>query len=140
MGEPPAVGVGPERRRGRRLRYREAVSTEPPAVTDIDPSEADALVTSGALLLDVREDDEWSAGHAPAAVHVPMGQVVDRLSELPTDRMIVCLCRVGGRSGSVALHLAGLGYDVRNVAGGMQAWAALELPVVDGDGAPGRVL
>jgi rhodanese-related sulfurtransferase len=109
-------------------------------VTDIDPSGADALVATGALLLDVREDDEWSAGHAPAAVHVPMGQVVDRLSELPVDRTIVCMCRVGGRSGSVALQLAGLGYDVRNVAGGMQAWAALELPVVDGDGAPGRVL
>ena len=101
-------------------------------MSDIDPVEADRLVAAGALLLDVREDDEWMAGHAPEAVHLPMGQVVDRITEVPTDRIIVCMCRVGGRSGSVALHLAGAGYDVRNVAGGMQAWAAADLPVVDG--------
>ena len=85
-----------------------------------------SLVSAGAMLLDVREDDEWAAGHAPAAVHLPMGQVVDRVAEVPTDRIIVCMCRGGGRSGSVALHLAGAGYDVRNVAGGMQAWAAAD--------------
>ncbi len=109
-------------------------------VTDIDPAEADRLVGAGALLLDVREDDEWAAGHAPAAVHVPMGQVADRIGELPTDRTIVCMCRVGGRSQSVAVHLAGSGFDVRNVAGGMQAWAAQDLPVVDDAGAAGRVI
>jgi len=107
---------------------------------DVDPAEADRLTVAGAVMVDVREDDEWEAGHAPVAVHVPMGQVVERMGELPTDRTIVCMCRVGGRSGSVAVHLAGAGYDVRNVAGGMQAWAALGLPVVDASGAPGRVI
>jgi rhodanese-related sulfurtransferase len=108
-------------------------------VTDIDPAEADRLVAAGALLLDVREDDEWAAGHAPSATHLPLGQVVDRQGELPTDRTIVCMCRAGGRSQSVAVHLAGAGFDVRNAAGGMQAWAAGGLPVVDDAGAPGRV-
>jgi len=107
---------------------------------DVDPAEADRLTVAGAVMVDVREDDEWEAGHAPVAVHVPMGQVVERMGELPTDRTIVCMCRVGGRSGSVAVHLAGAGYDVRNIAGGMQAWAALGLPVVDASGAPGRVI
>ena len=109
-------------------------------VIDVDPDEADRLVAAGAVMVDVREDDEWEAGHAPVAVHVPVGQVVDRMDELPTDRTIVCMCRMGGRSGSVAAHLAGAGYDVRNIAGGMQAWAALGLPVVDASGAPGRVI
>jgi rhodanese-related sulfurtransferase len=109
-------------------------------VSDVDPAEADRLVTAGALLLDVREDDEWTAGHALSAVHLPMGEVVDRIAEVPSDRIIVCMCRVGGRSGSVALHLAGIGYDVRNVAGGMQAWEAAGFPVVDGSGGPGRVI
>ena len=122
------------------LRYRDAVTSHPVDVTDIDPAEADRLVADGALLLDVREDDEWAAGHAPRAVHLPMGQLVDRLGELASDRTIVCMCRVGGRSQSVAVHLAGTGYDVRNVAGGMQAWAAHGLPVVDAVGAPGRVV
>ena len=109
-------------------------------VSDVDPAEADRLVLAGAVMVDVREDDEWEAGHAPVAVHVPVGQVVDRMDELPADRTIVCMCRMGGRSGSVAAHLAGAGYDVRNIAGGMQAWAALGLPVVDASGAPGRVI
>jgi len=112
----------------------------PATVTDVDVAEAGRLVATGAWMIDVREQDEWDAGHAPVAVHFPMGQVVDRIGELPTDRTIVCMCRVGGRSGSVALHLAGAGLDVRNIAGGMVAWAAADLPVVDGSGAPGRVV
>jgi len=116
------------------------VSTESPSWTDIDPAEVEQLLATGAWLLDVREDDEWAAGHAPAAVHVPMGQVADRMAEVPTDRTIICICRAGGRSASVATHLAGAGYDVRNAAGGMQAWAGAELPVVDDDGAAGQVI
>ena len=113
---------------------------ELPDVPGIDVAGTLTLLDGDAVLLDVREPKEWDAGHAPAAVHVPMGQVVDRMGELPTDRTIVCMCRLGGRSGSVALHLAGGGYDVRNIAGGMVAWAAADLPVVDGAGAPGRVV
>ena len=116
------------------------MTSEPVNAVDVDPAAADRLVADGAFLLDVREDDEWAAGHAPAATHLPMGQVADRVAELPSDRTIVCLCRAGGRSGSVAAHLAGAGYDVRNVAGGMQVWASSGLPVVDDAGAPGRVI
>jgi rhodanese-related sulfurtransferase len=116
------------------------VTSQPVDVTDIDPVEADRLMAVGALMIDVREDDEWAAGHAPVAVHLPMGQVAERIDELPVGQTIICMCRVGGRSGSVALHLAGSGYDVRNIVGGMQAWAAQGLPVVDASGDPGRVI
>ena len=92
------------------------------------------------MLLDVREDEEWNAGHAPEAVHLAMGQVSERAGELPTDRTVVCICRVGGRSGAVAAALAGAGYDVRNVAGGMLAWELGGLAVVAADGAAGRVV
>ncbi len=122
------------------VRYREAVTSDPRPVMDIDPAAARLLVESGAFLLDVREDDEWSAGHAPEAVHVAMGTVSDRQAELPTDRTVVCICRVGGRSGSVAAALAGAGYDVRNVDGGMLAWEAAGYPVASGSGATGRVI
>jgi rhodanese-related sulfurtransferase len=116
------------------------VTSQPVDVIDIDPIEADQLVTAGALMIDVREDDEWVAGHVLGAVHFPMGQVVERIGELPIGRTIVCMCRVGGRSGSVALYLAGCGYDIRNIDGGMQAWASHGLPVVDASGDPGRVV
>ena len=88
----------------------------------------------------MREDDEWEAGHAPDAVHVAMGLVADRIDEIPADRTIVCVCRVGGRSGTVAAALAGAGLDVRNVAGGMLAWEAAGLPVVTDGGAAGRII
>ena len=84
-------------------------------MTAVDPEGAQRLMAEGALLLDVREDEEWEAGHAPEAVHLPMGLVGERIEELPTDRTVVCVCRVGGRSGAVATALDGAGYDVRNL-------------------------
>lgn len=79
------------------------------------------------VLLDVREDDEWAGGHAPGAVHVPMGRV--RADVVPTGRTVYCICRSGQRSGRVARALQGAGIDVRNVTGGMTAWAAAGLPI-----------
>jgi rhodanese-related sulfurtransferase len=117
------------------------VTSDPSAVdVDVDPSAARRLLEAGAFLLDVREDDEWDAGHAPGAVHVVMGAIPDRTAELPSDRTIVCICRVGGRSGAVAVALAGAGFDVRNVDGGMLAWEAAGYPVVSGSGDPGRII
>ena len=109
-------------------------------VADVDPETASRLAVQGALLLDVREDDEWEAGHAPEATHLAMGLVGARLGELPADRTVVCICRVGGRSGVVAAELAVVGFDVRNLSGGMVAWERAGLPVVTGSGGTGRVL
>jgi rhodanese-related sulfurtransferase len=114
--------------------------TPEPVVADIEPAQARLLADEGAVLLDVREDDEWQAGHAPEAVHVAMGQVAERVGELPAGRTVVCICRVGGRSASVAGALAGAGYDVRNVEGGMLAWELAGLPVTTDDGGVGRVI
>jgi rhodanese-related sulfurtransferase len=116
------------------------VTAQPPTATDIDPAAARLLIDGGAFLLDVREDDEWEAGHAPEAVHVAMGLVPERIDEIPDDRTVVCVCRVGGRSGAVAGVLAGQGYDVRNLDGGMLAWEVAGLPVVTESGDVGRIV
>jgi len=116
------------------------MSSDPTGVTDIDAVEAVRLSGEGALLLDVREDDEWDAGHAPDAVHLAMGQVADRMHEIPLDRTVVCVCRVGGRSGTVAHALLAAGYDVRNLGGGMVAWELAGLPVVAEHGAGARIV
>ncbi len=92
------------------------------------------------MLLDVREDDEWVAGHAPQASHMAMSRIRDTYSQLPGDTTIVCVCHLGGRSSSVADSLRGLGIDARNLTGGMAAWALAGLPVVDEDGLPGTVI
>ena len=128
------------RRPGGILRYGDAVSTRPAAVIGLDPGGALGAIDEGAILLDVREVGEWSEGHAPGAVHVPMGQLAGRIDEVPTDRTVVCICRVGGRSMAVASELAGTGYDVRNLEGGMLAWELAGLPVVNSGGGPGRVI
>jgi rhodanese-related sulfurtransferase/glyoxylase-like metal-dependent hydrolase (beta-lactamase superfamily II) len=114
----------------------QAMAVEVPEVT---PEETSVLVAAGALLLDVREVDEWQAGHAPMAVHIPMRDVPARIDEIPGDRRVVAICRSGGRSRAVAEALIAVGFDVVNVSGGMRAWEAADLPIETDDGAPGVV-
>ncbi|MCX5036627.1 rhodanese-like domain-containing protein [Streptomyces coelicoflavus] len=98
----------------------------------------------GDFLLDVREDDEWQAGHAAGALHIPLSEFVARYGELaeaaPQDGRVHVLCRVGGRSAQVTMYLVQQGVDAVNVDGGMQEWAAAGHPVVDDKGEPGHVL
>lgn len=107
---------------------------------EVSPAEAAALVEQGALLLDVREDDEWSAGHAPEATHIAMSNLGVEHTSLPRDRPIVCVCRMGGRSSQAAGALRRAGYDARNLSGGMNAWAACGLALRSSSGAPGSVI
>jgi rhodanese-related sulfurtransferase len=100
-----------------------------------------ADVSEDAYLLDVREHDEWAAGHAPGAHHVPMMEIPARLAEVPMDGDVVVVCRSGGRSGQVVAYLQRNGWDnVSNLAGGMEDWAAAGRPLVSEDGRPARVL
>lgn len=92
------------------------------------------------LLLDVREDDEWQAGHAPGAVHIPLGALPDRLAELPADRSIAVTCKAGGRAAKATELLVGQGRSARNVTGGMTAWQQAGLPMEADGGAQPRVL
>ena len=105
------------------------------------PSVTPADVGNDAYLLDVREPDEWTAGHAPGAHHVPMMEIPARISEVPTDVEVVVVCRSGGRSGQVVSYLMGNGWDnVRNLDGGMQSWAHAGRDVVSENGQPAQVL
>lgn len=75
------------------------------------------------FLVDVREDDEWAQGHAPDALHIPLGSLSERAAEIPRDRQVYVVCRVGGRSAQAVRALNEAGWQTANVAGGMQAWA-----------------
>ncbi|EGJ75977.1 MULTISPECIES: rhodanese-like domain-containing protein [unclassified Streptomyces] len=96
------------------------------------------------FLLDVREDDEWQAGHIEGALHIPMSDFVARYGEVteaaPQDGTVNVICRSGGRSAQVTMYLAQQGIDAVNVEGGMQAWEAAGKPVVDDKGAAGFVM
>lgn len=103
--------------------------------------ELPAEIPADTTLLDVREQDEWDAGHAPRAVHIPMSELAGRLGELPADRDVLVICRSGGRSARVTEYLNANGWDARNVDGGMQSWHATGRPLVnDHDDAAPQVI
>ena len=106
----------------------------------VGPEEAARRVDEGAVLLDVREPDEWHAGHAPNAVHVPLAALAASIDQLHKDQPIVAVCRVGGRSERAAAALLQRGYDAVNLAGGMQAWNAAGMPVVTDLGDAGTII
>jgi rhodanese-related sulfurtransferase len=93
-------------------------------------------VPQDAYLLDVREQDEWDAGHAPHAVHIPMGRLSDRASEVPRDQEVYVVCRSGVRSAQVTVALNQAGWLARNVDGGMKRWVETGRPMETDSGAP----
>ncbi len=96
-------------------------------VRDLDPS---TPLPDGATLLDVREQDEWDAGHAPGAVHIPLAELPVRFGELDPDTEIFVICHSGGRSAQATQFLVdGVGYDAVNLDGGMVMWTYLGMPV-----------
>lgn len=103
-------------------------------------AEARALLAGGAILMDVRSAAEWKAGHAPEAVHLELGQVVQRGRKVAHGNHIVTVCRSGMRSAKAARALSGQGLAVSNVKGGMSAWLRAGGRVVASGGAQGRIL
>lgn len=89
--------------------------------------------------VDVREDDEWAAGHIDGARHIPLDRLEMGLGALDPERRVVTVCRSGGRSDKAAGVLRARGYRVENLDGGMHAWAAAGLPFRSSDGEPARV-
>ncbi|GHE61050.1 MULTISPECIES: rhodanese-like domain-containing protein [Streptomyces] len=108
------------------------------------PSVDAAAVPSEGFVLDVREDDEWAAGHVEGALHIPMSDFVARFGELTEvvedGRRVHVMCRVGGRSAQVTQYLVRQGIDAVNIDGGMQAWDGAGRPMVTDNGNPAFVL
>jgi rhodanese-related sulfurtransferase len=104
-------------------------------VSESLPEVPAASVPDEAWLLDVREDDEWAAGHVLSATHIPLGQLGARTAELPQEDLIYVICRSGMRSARAAQALNRAGWQAVNVAGGMQDWAAAGRPMVTDSGA-----
>lgn len=90
-----------------------------------------------AVFLDIREQHEWDAGHAPNAVHIPLGELsqnLDHIRDLAGDRQLIVTCKGGGRVRRTLPSLAEFGLDVANLEGGMKAWHEAGKPMVSSDG------
>ena len=90
-------------------------------------------------ILDAREDEEWAAGHIDGAVHIPLGQLSQRIDELDPQRAVITVCRSGGRAAKAAKLLTASGRRAAVMDGGMQRWAREGLPSRTADGSPGTV-
>src|SRR5664279_3016307 len=102
---------------------------------DVPTTDVAALldpIPDALTLLDVRELHEWTAGHIAGAVHIPLGDLPDRVGELDPQARTVVFCHVGGRSARATAWLQAQGHDATNVDGGMDAWEAAGRPIITG--------
>ena len=104
---------------------------------EVSAAEAIFAVKAGAYLVDVREQHEWDAGHAPQAHLLPMSSLLERIGEIPADVPVLVVCHSGMRSERVTEYLLREGYEASNVTGGMLAWNAAGGEIdADGPGTP----
>jgi rhodanese-related sulfurtransferase len=101
-------------------------------LTDVTIDDLDAAANNGATVLDVRESDEYAAGHVPGAHLLPLSILPVRMQDVPKDGPVYVLCQSGGRSAQAAQLLDSAGLDVRNVVGGTSAWVRSGRPVETG--------
>ena len=101
-------------------------------VPEIDVEALAEQQAGGASVVDVRQPDEYHEVHVPGAVLVPLGELADRVGELPTDRPVLVICRSGARSARAVAFLRETGVDATNVAGGTLAWLEAGLPTASG--------
>ena len=113
-------------------RFEKLVAEAKKNISEISPQDAAERLKSGeAVIVDVREQDEWDEEHIPSAIHLSRGTIELDIEEkvLDTNAMIVCHCGGGGRSALATESLQKMGYkNVRNMAGGFKAWKAAGLP------------
>ena len=112
-----------------------------PGVPSVDVKQAAEMQgdDGGALIIDVREPNEYAQIRAKGAVLLPLGRLNNRVKDLPRDREILLMCRTGGRSSNATQFLASNGFEnVTNVSGGIMAWHKAGLPTSAGEPEPGE--
>jgi rhodanese-related sulfurtransferase len=113
-------------------KFEKLVAAAKKNITEISPQDAAAKSKSGqAVIVDVREKDEWDEQHIPDAIHMSRGTIELDIEEKvhDTNELIICHCGGGGRSALAAESLQKMGYkNVRSMAGGFKAWKAAGLP------------
>ncbi len=103
------------------------------AISEVSVEELEAALQSGARLIDVRESDEYEAGHVPGAVLVPLGAVPTALDRFASGETNYVICKTGGRSYRACEFLVDQGLDAVNIEGGTMAWIISGRGTVAGD-------
>ena len=103
--------------------------TNRPAAPEVDVEQLARVLQDDAALIDVREPDEYVAGHVPGATLMPMSQLPSRLGELDKTAPVYVICASGNRSAAMTDFLNQAGFDAHSVAGGTAAWARTGRPL-----------
>jgi rhodanese-related sulfurtransferase len=98
-------------------------------VPEVDVATLEARSAESTSLIDVRRPDEFATGRVPGARLIPLGELVERIDEVPTEGTVYVICATGARSAKAAAHLRSLGIDAVNVAGGTKAWMEAGMPI-----------
>jgi len=115
------------------LIWKRFIAPKVSGVKSMRASDYHAFCDQAHTLLDVRSSGEWASGHPSTAIHIELGEIVQRMHELPKDKPLVVICASGNRSVMAATKLAKAGFDsVYNFSGGMGAWQSAGLPVKSG--------
>jgi rhodanese-related sulfurtransferase len=112
----------------------------PEAVPTVTADQVPVPVPEQLVVLDVREDDEWQAGHIEGAVHIPLSELPARATEISGAAQVLCVCKGGGRSARATMLLRQSGVEAVNLDGGMHGWAAAGHPMLSGTGQPPEVI
>ena len=100
----------------------------------------ETYLSDGYELIDVREQDEWDAGHHPEAIHIPMGTIPQKIDDFKTSDNYIIICRSGARSGRVSSFMKNEGFDSLNLTGGMKQLFLTSEKIVDLNGNIGTVI
>jgi rhodanese-related sulfurtransferase len=105
-----------------------------PAIEQVEPAQVQTLLSQSPrpFLLDVRNPDEYKQGHVAGAKLIPLPELSAKLSQIPKDQVVICVCASGSRSSAAARQLSSQGYRVSNLRGGMSSWVRSGLPVKTG--------
>lgn len=110
------------------------------AIQEVQPENLENLLVEGYELIDVREQDEWDAGHHSGANHVPMGSLSEKINEFSKDKKYIIICRSGGRSARVCSYMEKEGYSSFNLKGGMKKLSLTSEKIFDLHGTTGTVI
>tara|TARA_B100001996_G_scaffold270884_1_gene211973 strand:- start:933 stop:1283 length:351 start_codon:yes stop_codon:yes gene_type:complete len=106
----------------------------------IEPEQLENLIQDGFTLIDVREQDEWNAGHHQSAEHIPMGMITESMNRFKENEKYIFVCRSGARSGRVTNFIASKDIESYNLSGGMKELQNYTEKIFNSEGNPGQII
>jgi len=109
-------------------------------IPSVEPETLEDLLKEGYLLIDVREQDEWDAGHHKNASHLPMGEIIEKVDNFNNNEKYIFVCRSGARSGRVTSFMISKNFESYNLSGGMKQLKNFSDEIYDLDGNSGQII